>query len=138
MESSKIQPEGGLNVTLTIRLLMHGKVGATKFQCGLCCHDLLSLKPLGHLFENRRTWFHFIVQEPFIIILQYPQDFNCLCKINVNMLLLSIICTLYSAQKQFYLVLAQDFQKNHLSFVILLSGSLYNNICGSLVSAALN
>lgn len=43
MEPSKIQPEGGLNVTLTIRLLMHGKVGATKFQCELCCHNLLSL-----------------------------------------------------------------------------------------------
>ncbi|KAK2849810.1 hypothetical protein Q7C36_008593 [Tachysurus vachellii] len=29
MESSKVQSEGGLNVTLTIRLLMHGKKGET-------------------------------------------------------------------------------------------------------------
>ncbi|XP_038871037.1 poly(rC)-binding protein 3 isoform X5 [Salvelinus fontinalis] len=28
MEPNKVQPEGGLNVTLTIRLLMHGKSGA--------------------------------------------------------------------------------------------------------------
>lgn len=27
MEPIKVQSEGGLNVTLTIRLLMHGKVG---------------------------------------------------------------------------------------------------------------
>lgn len=27
MEPTKVQSEGGLNVTLTIRLLMHGKVG---------------------------------------------------------------------------------------------------------------
>lgn len=26
METTKVQSEGGLNVTLTIRLLMHGKV----------------------------------------------------------------------------------------------------------------
>uniref|UniRef100_A0A674B7N2 Poly(rC) binding protein 3 n=1 Tax=Salmo trutta TaxID=8032 RepID=A0A674B7N2_SALTR len=29
MEPNKVQPEGGLNVTLTIRLLMHGKKGET-------------------------------------------------------------------------------------------------------------
>lgn len=57
MEPSKIQPEGGLNVTLTIRLLMHGKVGATESQCGPCCHDLLSLETPGHLFEIRGSWF---------------------------------------------------------------------------------
>uniref|UniRef100_A0A3B4BEF7 K Homology domain-containing protein n=1 Tax=Periophthalmus magnuspinnatus TaxID=409849 RepID=A0A3B4BEF7_9GOBI len=29
MDQTKVQPEGGLNVTLTIRLLMHGKKGET-------------------------------------------------------------------------------------------------------------
>lgn len=31
MEPTKVQSEGGLNVTLTIRLLMHGKVSRQSF-----------------------------------------------------------------------------------------------------------
>lgn len=34
MEPTKVQSEGGLNVTLTIRLLMHGKVSRLRLLCG--------------------------------------------------------------------------------------------------------
>lgn len=37
MEPIKVQSEGGLNVTLTIRLLMHGKVQKTHSQFSLNC-----------------------------------------------------------------------------------------------------
>lgn len=35
MEPTKVQSEGGLNVTLTIRLLMHGKVSRLRLSYGL-------------------------------------------------------------------------------------------------------